>query len=121
MLRETVVLTTSSRTRSHILQLLTEAEVPAVLLDREHADLDASAVKVATVHAAKGLEFPNVYVFDPTTKDDTQAAFRNLMYVAFTRSSDSLTVLVTADRAGSLLRSLPRESYSLEGAASDLF
>lgn len=46
----------------------------------------------STVHAAKGLEFPSVYLASWKQKDyDSDADHRNLMYVAITRAKESLS------------------------------
>lgn len=60
------------------------------LLDR------GGMVKLMTIHKAKGLEFPNIYLLDRDlirTEKSTQE--KNLLYVAITRSKDTLTYINT--------------------------
>lgn len=60
------------------------------------------AVLVTTVHAAKGAEFPNVWVcgFDG---DFRKEEVRRLLYVAITRGRDRVRLVVRSD-AGTLIR-----------------
>lgn len=61
-----------------------------------------SAVNVLTIHAAKGLEFQNVIVAQLMKATSNSQANRNLLYVAFTRASRTLTVLCNGKPAGPL-------------------
>lgn len=75
--------------------------------DRLH-DTDQDAVKIMTVHGAKGLEWPVVIVaglnqgqFPITRSDSNLEEERRLMYVAATRARDELHITrVTAQPAG---------------------
>lgn len=62
-------------------------------------DTDTDAVKIMTVHSAKGLEFPYVFVYElsegvfPSSKANKKPAMeeeRRLAYVAFTRAEKGL-------------------------------
>jgi superfamily I DNA/RNA helicase len=66
------------------------------------------AVMLMTVHAAKGLEFPRVYIAGAeegimpharSVADDTVEEERRLMYVAITRAQRLLTILWTKSRS----------------------
>lgn len=79
----------------------------AALFTNMDATEPPSAVKLMTVHAAKGLEFPAVFLCGlsegifPTKRTDTREKLeeeRRLAYVAFTRAKDRLFL---SDAAGS--------------------
>ena len=71
----------------------------ALLTSADEADLRGDKVKLMTIHAAKGLEFPHVFLSSmsegviPSRKTDTRAAMeeeRRLAFVAMTRARDGL-------------------------------
>ena len=80
----------------------------ALVSDTDNYDADAEAVSMMTVHSAKGLEFP--YVFLPGFEDglfpssrsldnrESQEEERRLAYVAITRAKKALTILYTKSR-----------------------
>ena len=108
------------------------------------SDLDSlsgqsSAVTMMTVHAAKGLEFPVVFVagmeesiFPHTTPGDADAAKleeeRRLAYVAITRARKKLYLTYAATRrtfgstsanpVSRFIEEIPREDCELEGVGS---
>ncbi|CAM9022850.1 unnamed protein product [Wickerhamomyces anomalus] len=49
-----------------------------------------NSVKLSTIHSAKGLEFPIVFVLGSTTGDDYKPESKNLVYVAMTRAKTLL-------------------------------
>lgn len=56
----------------------------------------------STVHAAKGLEFPSVYLASWEQKPyDSDEEHRNLLYVAMTRAKDALKIFPLEDAEGS--------------------
>ena len=75
----------------------------ALISDIDQFDPDADAVVMMTIHSAKGLEFPNVYLVGMEegifpgnqsiygTPDDIEEE-RRLAYVAITRAKEKLTV-----------------------------
>ncbi|MCF7676464.1 MAG: ATP-dependent helicase, partial [Akkermansiaceae bacterium] len=80
----------------------------ALASDRDDEDLEKkSGVTLITLHASKGLEFPNVYLvgleegFLPHTRsiaEGTKDEERRLLYVGITRARDQLTMTYCATR-----------------------
>jgi superfamily I DNA/RNA helicase len=105
------VLVPSSDVGNPLAEALRDHGLPAKFMNSQAFDLDEPGVKVTTLHAAKGLEFPIVVVAHveagrlprPTAATDPEeiAAFeasqRRLFYVGCTRAMRRL--LVTYDRA----------------------
>ncbi len=105
------VLVPSSEIGQPLAVALRDYGVPAIFMSSHEFSLDEPGVKVTTLHAAKGLEFPIVIVAHveagrlprPTeaTNPDEQAAYeeaqRRLLYVGCTRAMRRL--FVTTDRA----------------------
>jgi superfamily I DNA/RNA helicase len=126
---EIAVLFTSKRGRVRIQHLLEEAGIPLSVIDgfapeagnRRDMNLDFPAVKLLTVHAAKGLDFPSVYVFSFEARvGESEAENRSLLYVALTRSSFSLTVISAKQALSPLLQDLAEGTFTLSGTASGL-
>ncbi len=106
-----VVLVPSSNVGELLVTALRDHGLPARFMNSHEFDLDAPGVKVTTLHAAKGLEFPIVFVAHveagrlpretQATDPDEVAAFleaqRRLFYVGCTRAMRQL--FVTYDRA----------------------
>jgi len=87
--------------------LIDLAQTIALLSRLDGQDSDTDAVRLTTIHAAKGLEFPHVFIIgceegllphtgDAETEDDEGPQRveeeRRLMYVAVTRAQRSLTL-----------------------------
>ncbi len=79
----------------------------AVLQSTADKETDGESVQMMTVHAAKGLEFPNVYLMgwedgvfpsDAALKEDKVEEERRLAYVAITRAKDDLTITSASER-----------------------
>ena len=90
------------------------------LLRRAGASYDAGCVTLSTIHAAKGLEFPVVFLCGmeegilPLEGAD-EAEERRLTYVGMTRAAEEL-VLLTASTPSRFLSDLPREALAEERA-----
>jgi len=65
-------------------------------LPEGHRSLGRPGVRLLTVHAAKGLEFPAVIVMAvdllPSPMEPDEVRDGNLLYVALTRATDELMV-----------------------------
>ena len=82
-------------------------EEVALITDLDDYDENADKVVMMTIHTAKGLEFPNVFLIGmeegifpgmrAVTESDIEEE-RRLAYVAITRAKKSLTVTDTASR-----------------------
>ena len=101
----------------------------ALYTDIEQYDKDADAVVMMTMHAAKGLEFPNVYIVGceeglfPGTRSigdrEEMEEERRLCYVAITRAKQHLTITsarqrmlyghTTVNRPSRFLKEIPEE------------
>jgi ATP-dependent DNA helicase Rep len=77
------------------------------ILERDEEDAQADQVSLMTIHAAKGLEFPHVYVVGmeegllphrSSIDEDNVAEERRLFYVAMTRAQRSLTLSLASQR-----------------------
>ena len=91
----------------------------ALMTDIDNYDADAPAVVLMTMHAAKGLEFPVVFLpgFEEGIFPSQQSLFtpedleedRRLCYVAITRAKEQLYLLHTAGRMlfGNTMRNRP--------------
>ena len=90
------------------------------LLRRAGASYDAGCVTLSTIHAAKGLEFPVVFLCGmeegilPLEGAD-EAEERRLTYVGMTRAAEEL-VLLTAGTPSRFLSDLPRDALAEERA-----
>lgn len=105
------VLVPSSEVGQPLADALRDHGVPARFMNSHEFDLDEPGVKVTTLHAAKGLEFPIVVVAhvetgrlprsteatDPDERSAYEEAQRRLLYVGCTRAMRRL--FVTTDRA----------------------
>ncbi|MBU0732117.1 UvrD-helicase domain-containing protein [Patescibacteria group bacterium] len=83
-------------------------EEVALISDQDNIDEKAKAVNMMTIHAAKGLEFPNVFLagmeeglfphsrslFEPKEMEEE----RRLCYVALTRAREKLNLIYTSQR-----------------------
>ncbi len=107
------------------------------MLDQKQSE-NEQQVELMTLHAAKGLEFPNVYLIGmeeellphrSSIEEDNIDEERRLAYVGITRAEKNLTITLTKTRRrfGELVRcepsrflhELPEEDLQWEGRASD--
>jgi DNA helicase-2/ATP-dependent DNA helicase PcrA len=106
------------------------AEAAALSTEADFRDARADRVSLLTLHAAKGLEFPIVFVvgmesglvpFSWGTEDDANLAEeRRLFYVAMTRAKDRLFLTRAAERFWrGAVRTLPPSPF-LEELSADL-
>ena len=117
---EIAVLVSSNAERSRVLALLEQAGIKASFIDRSNANLDVPCVKVLTVHAAKGLDFPSVYLYRFKSPEAPTIEDRALLYVGLTRSSFSVAVICDRGTLSSLLSDIDPETYDLSGTAQGL-
>ena len=110
----------------------------ALYTDIEQYDKDADAVVMMTMHAAKGLEFPNVYIVGceeglfPGMRSigdrEEMEEERRLCYVAITRAKQHLTITsarqrmlyghTTVNRPSRFLKEIPEELLLEKSAAA---
>lgn len=107
------------------------AEAAALSTEADFRDMRADRVSLMTMHAAKGLEFPVVFVvgmeaglvpfsWGRATPDEeaTQAEERRLFYVAMTRAKDRLILTRATERFWrGVVRALPPSPFLNEIAA----
>ncbi len=111
-------------------QYLTAHHVPALLRDRESPfDILEQKVKVLTIHAAKGLEFPVVFVLGwhegqmpylVHGADDERMAReveeeRMLAYVAMTRAAEVLYLVSSPEHPSRFLEEIPAVLVVMQG------
>ncbi len=88
------------------------------LLDRQQDEADGNQVQLMTLHSAKGLEFPHVYILGmeenllphrSSIEADTIEEERRLAYVGITRARETLTFTLAKKRQsfGETLTCLP--------------
>ncbi|MEJ2466999.1 MAG: 3'-5' exonuclease, partial [Candidatus Thiodiazotropha sp.] len=109
------------------------------LLERQNEEEDPDQVHLMTLHAAKGLEFPHVFLIGmeeellphrSSIEEDNIEEERRLAYVGITRAQRSLTLTYAAKRKrfgemvacepSRFLQELPEEDLRWEGRGSQL-
>ena len=105
------------------------------MLDRNEGDKDGDAVQLMTLHAAKGLEFPHVFLVGMeeeilphrnSLEGDSLEEERRLCYVGITRARQTLTLSYADKRRkygedaacepSRFLKELPQEELQFDGA-----
>jgi superfamily I DNA/RNA helicase len=119
-LEEIAVLVTTNAERTNVIRALGAAGIEATVIEPRNVSLDTPTLKVVTVHSAKGLDFPSVYLFCFKTPESPSPEQRALLYVALTRSSFRVSVICDKDTLSPLLRELDPETYTLGGTAQGL-
>jgi superfamily I DNA/RNA helicase len=109
---------------TRVSEYLTAHHVPTLIRDRNSPfDILEQKVKVLTIHAAKGLEFPVVFVLgwhegqlpylvhdaDAERADTEVEAERMLAYVAMTRAAEVLYLVTSPERPSRFLDEIPPE------------
>ncbi|HSC46510.1 MAG TPA: UvrD-helicase domain-containing protein [Gammaproteobacteria bacterium] len=106
------------------------------MLDRNEGETDGDAVQLSTLHAAKGLEFPHVYLVGVeeeslphrnSLEGEALEEERRLCYVGITRAQRTLTLSYADQRKkygeavacepSRFLKELPRDDLQFEGEA----
>ena len=108
------VLAGRNRRRDEARAALEQAGVAVLTVDRDSPP-DGAAASVATVHAAKGLDFTSVYLLDPVLDVIPIDSRRAQFYVALTRSSRNLSIVCCADARSPLLDDLDPACYQRVG------
>ena len=111
------VLTGSNRQRDEASATLGRAGVPVTTVDRT-APPDSVSVSLATVNAAKGLDFTSVYLLDPGLRFGSPNSRRARFYVALTRSSRYLCIVCCREAGSPLLDDLDPACYVRIGGAA---
>jgi superfamily I DNA/RNA helicase len=126
------VLTPTHQMGKAVAEALTRLGLPARYMPGNELDLDAAAVKVMTLHSAKGLEFPTVVVTGltegvlprcppratPEERQEEELQARRLAFVGMTRAMHNLLVLYSASRPSSLLKNLDESNWDQAPPAS---
>jgi superfamily I DNA/RNA helicase len=101
---------------------LTHMEIPNVTKGDEEFDILEERVKVLTIHSAKGLEFPVVFILGlhegklpqpQRAMDDEEADLalerdRTLLYVGMTRAAEALYLVTSAQKASRFLSEISK-------------
>jgi ATP-dependent DNA helicase Rep len=109
------------------------------ILERQNEEEEGDSVRMMTLHASKGLEFPHVFLAGMeeellphrvSIEEDNIEEERRLAYVGITRAQRTLTITLAARRrrAGELVRcepsrflaELPEDDLSWEGKGIEL-
>src|SRR3546814_9245375 len=98
-------------------------EQVSLVSDADEIDGDSSQVMLMTIHAAKGLEFPAVFIIGMEDgvfphlrsigEPDELEEERRLAYVALTRAQERLYLSHRSEEHTSELQSLMRISYAV--------
>lgn len=120
------VLTRGRSSGQRVAEALAEQGIPAKWVESKDLNLEAKHLKVMTIHAAKGLEFPFVAVANvaergfPSTARKNQdeddrvewlAQERRLFHVALTRAMRRLAVCYPDDRPSEFVTDLDRQLW----------
>lgn len=116
-LRSCAVFCPTNRCGQLIAQKLSKLGVPATFMAKQEVNLSLSSVKVLTVHASKGLEFPIVALagfreskfarlLNEITDEEREEALmrdRRVLFVGMTRAMHTLLLLVPTETKSPLL------------------
>ncbi len=108
-----------------------QLEIPCILRDDDQFDILEDKIKVLTIHSAKGLEFPVVFILglhngvlpnpiksaDDEETDIALERERTLLYVAMTRAAEALYLVSSKENPSSfineIIKLLKVESFSV--------
>jgi superfamily I DNA/RNA helicase/mRNA-degrading endonuclease RelE of RelBE toxin-antitoxin system len=121
----TAVLTAHNSTAEYIANLLKQTGIPARYMMSREVDVRSPEVKVITMHAAKGLEFPIVALpflsddlipgavkeQDESVAEEHYSSAKRLLYVACTRAMRHLILSYPQQSPSRFLRLLSRENW----------
>lgn len=127
------VLVSSSTVGEPLAVALTDYGLPAHFMNSQQFDLDAPGIKVTTLHAAKGLEFPIVVIAHAeagripreteATDEEELAAFdeaqRRLLFVGCTRAMRRLFITYNQELPSPFLAGLSTERWQRVAAQAN--
>ena len=100
----------------HLLRWLSSVPHPYLSSDVDFLDVNINAVHIMTIHGAKGLEFPIVFI--PRCEEEIlpmngadEDEERRLLYVAMTRAEQQLYITYCLHRKSPFLKGFPNEAY----------
>ncbi len=118
------VLCPDRKLASQVAGELRAAGLPADMVKGDRLELDAPAIKVLTLHSAKGLEFPAVFLLDVShgvlpqqvsvplpERAGYQARFRKLFYVGCSRAMRSLVLTANRSSPSPFLGEIPEDLW----------
>ena len=97
-----------------------QLDIPCILSDDEQFDILEDKIKILTIHSAKGLEFPVVFIvglhngvlpnaLKAVDDEETEIAFereRTLLYVAMTRAAEGLYMVSSEENPSSFINEI---------------
>jgi len=106
-------------------QRFEQIQLPSVLRTDKNFDILEEKVKILTIHSAKGLEFPVVFIAGlhegllpnyQKTVDDEEAEIslerqRTLLYVGMTRASEALYLVTSVDKPSSFIAEIEKHLH----------
>jgi superfamily I DNA/RNA helicase/mRNA-degrading endonuclease RelE of RelBE toxin-antitoxin system len=121
------VLVPDKATGEAVAKAMTSAGLEAQYVKSDAVDLSAGAVRVLTMHSAKGLEFPSVVVIPrggpaqaggEGEEIEAEQRRRRLLYVAMTRAMRGLLVMQVKGDEDPLLSQLPTDPWNVVEAGA---
>jgi superfamily I DNA/RNA helicase/mRNA-degrading endonuclease RelE of RelBE toxin-antitoxin system len=124
------VLCPTNKIMNEIAQRL-DRSLNARAMPSKDVDLSHRGVKVMTMHAAKGLQFPVVAVANieagklpwpispPEDRDEHEASLRRAFFVACSRSTSRLLLMVPSFAPSPFVESLTGDHWTIEGEPAD--
>ncbi|MBO0794148.1 MAG: AAA family ATPase [Ktedonobacteraceae bacterium] len=125
------ILCPSEKAGRSLAKSLARYQIEAAFMSGQYLDLESPCVKILTLNAAKGLEFPivalagfhgvNKYMRQPAydTEVERQEALsleRRLLFVGMTRAMRALLIVVPADSSSPLLSNFDSHYWNIDRA-----